>query len=311
MTRPWAAQVKCVLFGAALGAVCTVASFKLAQPARTLLSRVARLAGRAPNREWVDSSRSAPSGTRYETFFSPTVGSRMSYLLYLPPDYVTSSGRRYPVIYWLHGRGGNQEEGAATFVPRLDAAIRAGKAPPLIIVLPNGLGYNRWVDTSDGAQPLESAFIQDLIPHVDRTYRTIATRQGRAIEGFSMGGFGAAHLGFKYPEIFGVIALDSAALFDESTQDAYLKANSPWSLAVRNADAIRGRTIIRLAVGDQDSLFDLNRNYHLLLEALGIRNEFAVFHGVGHDEVGLYRQLGDRLATFYTDALLIETTSSR
>jgi endo-1,4-beta-xylanase len=54
---------------------------------------------------------------------------------------------------------------------------------------------------------VESVLVGDLIPHIDSTYRTIATRRYRAAEGFSMGGFGAAHLGFKYPEIFGAVAM--------------------------------------------------------------------------------------------------------
>src|SRR3954453_16237671 len=60
--------------------------------------------------------------------------------------------------------------------------------------------------------PLESVIIKDLIPHVDATYRTVADRGARAIEGFSMGGFGAAHFGFKYPETFGVVSIQAPAL---------------------------------------------------------------------------------------------------
>jgi Putative esterase len=65
------------------------------------------------------------------------------------PDYENAPETRYPVIYWLHSLGGTPQEGASTFVPRLDAAIRSGKLPPVIIVLPNGLGYSRWSDSSD------------------------------------------------------------------------------------------------------------------------------------------------------------------
>jgi enterochelin esterase-like enzyme len=302
MTRPAAGQLLAALLGAVLGAACTVAVVLLARPARAFLSELAHLAGHTPKVGWVDTDRRTPSGTLYRTFYSPTARTNVSYLIYLPPGYAAAPERRYPVIYWLHGRGGTQEDGAGDFVPRMDAAIRSGKVPPLIIVLPNGLGFNRWSDTPDGQQPVESIFIQELLPHIDHAYRTKANRQNRAIEGFSMGGFGAAHLGFKYPELFGAVALDSAALFDESEDDGYLNANSPWNLATRNADAIRGRTAIRMAVGEKDSLLDLNRNYHLLLGALGIQHQYAVLPGVAHNEERLYQRLGAQLGSFYADA---------
>lgn len=305
------AQLKAALAGAVLGVGCTLLLPILARPTRNVLAILVHLARRAPKVGWVDPYRRTPSGTRYETFYSPIARSNVSYLIYLPPNYESAQQDRYPVIYWLHARGGTQEEGAATFVPHMDAAIRAGQVPPVIVVMPNGLGFNRWVDTSDGKQPVESVLIRDLIPRIDRTYRTKVDRQDRAIEGFSMGGFGAAHLGFKYPELFGVVALDSAALFDESKEDSYLNDNSPWNLAIRNAAAIRSRTRIRMAVGEEDSLLGLHRDYHLLLQALGIPHEHAVCPGVGHDEIGLYRQLGSQLVSFYAGAFGVSQSARR
>jgi predicted peptidase len=79
-----------------------------------------------PQRRWLDTQRQAPSGTRLCTFSSKTAGQEVSYLLYLPPDYESSSDRRYPVLYWLHGLGGTQYTGADFVVPYLDAAIRQG-----------------------------------------------------------------------------------------------------------------------------------------------------------------------------------------
>ena len=117
-----------------------------------------------------------------------------------------------------------------------------------------------------------------------------------------MGGFGAAHLAFKYPEIFGAVAMDSAALFDETNDQQYQEANSAWYLAVRNAAAIRGRTLVRMTVGQEDGLVDLNRKFHLLLEALNIQQELLVFPGVGHNEGRIYSGLGSRVASFYASA---------
>ena len=74
--------------------------------------------------------------------------------------------------------------------------------------------------------------MKDLIPHIDATYRTIADRGSRWVEGFSMGGFGAAHLGFKYPEIFGAVSIMSGALFDDSQRREYLENDSTTSVGV-------------------------------------------------------------------------------
>ena len=89
----------------------------------------------------------------------------------------------------------------------------------MIAVFVNGLaGNTMYCDTPDGKYPVESVIMKDLIPHVDATYRTVASREGRAVEGFSMGGFGAAHFGFKYPEVFGVVSIEAPALLGPDVQ---------------------------------------------------------------------------------------------
>jgi len=156
---------------------------------------------------WVEPDQSEPAGTHYKLFATPSRGADTegSYLIYLPPDYDTAANRRYPVLYWLHGGGGNQR-GGAFLVEKIDAAIRAGKLPPFIVVLPQGLPDVRYHNSKDGTRPVEDEIIKDLIPHIDRTYRTIADRKARAIEGFSMGGFGSLRLGFKFPDLFGAVS---------------------------------------------------------------------------------------------------------
>jgi enterochelin esterase-like enzyme len=256
-----------------------------------------------------DPDTRAPSGTLYRTFRSATIGGPASYLLYLPPDYEQSDAR-YRVVYWLHGLNGTQRDGAASFVPHLDRAIRAGLTPPTIAVLVNGLGDSRYYDSFDGRRPVESVIVRDLIPHIDSEYRTHATRASRAIEGFSMGGFGAAHLGFKYPDLFSAVSIMAGALLDdESAKGApdlittpslfkkcfgtleYFHAGSPWVVVRDNAARIRGRTQIRMAVGDNDALCGRNRRYHELLKDLNIAHEFTILPGVGHDPEAIYAAL--------------------
>src|SRR5206468_423928 len=102
---------------------------------------------------------------------SPTIDGEVSYLVYLPPDYdqEAQAATRYPVLYALHASGQTPRRDAA-IVPRFDTAIRAGRIPPMIIVFPNGLrGATMYCDSKDGAYPVESVIVKDLIPHVDAT----------------------------------------------------------------------------------------------------------------------------------------------
>jgi endo-1,4-beta-xylanase len=184
-------------------------------------------------------------------------------------------------------------------VRRLDAAIRAGTAPEMIVVScidPTGLSM--WTNSKDGRLPMETVIIEELIPHVDATYRTIAERSGRGIEGFSMGGYGSAYLGIKYHDLFSSVSILAAALhtpqtfrerrraiFDNvfSGDAEYATARSPWTMIEKNADKVRGKTNIRVFVGADDGLLDWNRNYHALLDELNIENEWGVVPNSPHD----------------------------
>jgi len=264
--------------------------------------------------EWVDSNKAEPAGTKYRTFYSETIKSEVSYLTYTPPDYDTAEGKRYPLVYWLHGLNGNQRRGAK-FVEKLDAAIKSGSAPPMIAVLVNGLSSSMYCDSADGMKPVKSIIVKDLIPYMDKTYPAIAKREGRAVEGFSMGGFGAAHLGFKYPELFGAVSIMSGALHNADSiaqqrqeifqnifggNREYFQANSPWILAEKNADVIRSKITVRIIVGGEDRLLQRNRDYHELLSHLEIPHQFEVAEEVGHNARMLYENLGDMAFSFYS-----------
>ena len=265
--------------------------------------------------QWVEPDRAEPAGTHYRTFASRLAKSDVSYQIYLPPDYDSAPNRRYPVIYWLHGYNGDQRSGLP-FVRHLDTCIREGTIPPHIVVLPNGMRTWFYNDAPDGSMPVESVIVKELIPHVDATYRTVGTRDGRSIEGFSMGGYGAAHLGFKYPEVFHAVGIMSGALIPPETLAATREpvpifakmfgadmsrvvANDPFELARKNADALRGKTLIRVAVGGADSLLARNRAMHELLDELQIPHEFEVVPGIAHAAPRFYDALGERAFTRY------------
>jgi enterochelin esterase-like enzyme len=249
----------------------------------------------APNRrepprgEWLDPNHDEPNGTKYKTFASKVLDGRdVSYLVYLPPDYEQQTAR-YPVLYWLHGYGGNQRAGALMFVPHLDSAIRSGSLPPLIAVMVNGKGASFYRDTPKGDAPVESVIIKDLIPHIDQSYRTIADRNARIIQGYSMGGYGAGHLGFKYPELFGTVVIDAGAMSGK-----FFPEEHPNYLARQNADKLRSQTRIRVAVGADDDLLPANQQLHELLDELKIEHLYEVVPGVAHNAALYYKTLGPK-----------------
>ncbi|MBL9144857.1 MAG: hypothetical protein JNM99_14345 [Verrucomicrobiaceae bacterium] len=260
----------------------------------------------------------------YKTFHSAAVKGEVSYVIYLPETYQHEASRRFPVVYWLHGKGAGQQ-GLPGFARSFNEAIAAGKCPPMIVVYPNGLPLGGYTDSPDGKQPVESMIIRDLIPHIDTTYRTLAKRESRMIEGFSMGGSGAAKFGFKHPEVFGSISIFAGALHTADTlagrngtmlQDVYggrerFDAESnPWLLAERNADPVRGRTQVRIAVGSRDPLQSKNAGFHELLDHLRIEHEFTVIEDAPHAPSPIYAGLGDKNWAFYAKAFG-ENTSTR
>jgi endo-1,4-beta-xylanase len=260
-----------------------------------------------PKAEWLDSNRDAPNGTKYQTFKSKTLDGEVSYLVYLPPEYEKETAR-YPVIYWLHGLNGNQRGGTFTFVPQVDAAIKDKSLPPCIVVVVNGMVNSFYCDWDNNKLPMETVIVKELIPHVDATYRTIARREGRAIEGYSMGGFGAGHLGFKYPDVFGTVVIDAGALITDvafngpnlapifeqifANDKGRFETEHPTQLATKNADQLRGKTNIRIGCGEKDTLLARNRELHELLDKLKIEHEYEVVPDVAHNSADYYKKLG-------------------
>jgi len=250
----------------------------------------------------------------YKTFDSKTAAEKVSYLIYLPPEYETAMYKRYPVVYWLHGIGGSQE-GVPAMAQRLTKAITENKTPPMIVVYVNGMIRSGYVDSADGKIPVETVTIKELIPHIDAIYRTIGSRDARMVEGFSMGGGGAAKWGLKYPDLFGSISIIDGAMFapdatgkgteklkaiDESDRER-LAANDPWKLAEKNVVQLNGRTKIRIVTGTT-GLSGGNKRFHEHLEQLGLANEFTMIPDVPHSPNPFYDALGERNWPFYRQA---------
>lgn len=142
------------------------------------------------------------------SFKSDSVGRTMKYNLVLPANYDKGSDR-YPVLYLLHGLTSNYTAWALMKVPEY------AKPLDVIVIMPDvgNSWYVNWSKSDEGQKNnWEDAIIKDLITHVDSTYRTIAKREGRAINGLSMGGYGGMMLGLKHHDMFCSIGSHSGAL---------------------------------------------------------------------------------------------------
>ncbi len=278
---------------------------------------------RSPTVEWVTREVKAPR-VSFHTFDSAAAKAKVTYHLYTPAAYdaAANKDRRFPVVYWLHGSGGGLS-GIPQVARHFDAAIEAGKTPPCLVVFVNGLVEGMYVDWKDGTALLETVIVKDLVPHIDATYRTVATREGRLLDGFSMGGYGAARLGFKFPEMFRAVSIVGAGPMQAELMQtpragrqrasevlakvyggdqAYFRSVSPRTLAEQNAETITKGSLVRMVIGDKDETFENNRLFHEHLDALKIPHTWTVLPGVEHDPMGVLRALNDDNWTFYRAA---------
>jgi len=275
-----------------------------------------------PNRapSWTTERATGP-GISYRTFESKTIRATVSYHVYTPPQVGADNRRRLPVLYWLHGSGGGLG-GIPRLAALFDRAIRTGAAPPMVVVFPNGHELSMWCDSKDGSVPMETVVVRDLIPDVDANLPTIAAREARIVEGFSMGGYGAARFGFSHRDVFAAVSMLGAGPlqldFTHGPRSKagtrrrvlevvyggdldYFRTLSPWQIAERNADALRGMPI-RQIIGGQDELLPANQDFHGHLNTLNITHDYIQVPGIGHDAQALITTLGDRMWSFHRHA---------
>jgi putative tributyrin esterase len=143
---------------------------------------------------------------------SRILGRSVDVCVVLPADYGTSAPRRYPALYYLHGLFENEH----SWIDRggqeiLEGLLNDREVGEFIVVLPNA-GKSFYVNSFDGRDRYEDFLIQELVPWVDRTYRTFAAREARGIEGDSMGGYGSLHIAMRHSDVFGSASAQSAAL---------------------------------------------------------------------------------------------------
>lgn len=233
-------------------------------------------------------------------FKSKLVNASLPYRVIVPARYTAPEAQkqRYPVLYLLHGYSGHYENWA-----RLTKLADYASLYNFIIVTPEG--NNGWYTDSASVptDKYESYFLQELIPDIDSRYRTISAREGRAIAGLSMGGYGALKFGFKHPQLFAFAAslsgaTDAATWIDSevrkispalasSVMETFGPLGSPTRTAndllkiVREFPAARFSELpyVYLDCGTEDFLIQTNRTFSALLLERKIPHEFRQLPG--------------------------------
>jgi enterochelin esterase-like enzyme len=251
---------------------------------------------------------------KHGTFSSKANQTEIGYYIYLPPGYEASASaggeaKRYPVVYYLHGGRPGGEHKSVGMTPIFDAAMKAGRVPPMIYVFVNG-GEMSHYDFPAKKSLGETAFVKELIPHIDATYRTIAKREGRGLEGFSQGGRGTARIMFKHPELFcsaapmgGGHQHEQHAAENEGRETSGIQfepGNNSYDLARNYARRMNDAPLrILVSVGKKDMNYQANLDWMKHLTGLSIPYEEAIAGDAPHSAAECYKNLGDRVMLFH------------
>jgi S-formylglutathione hydrolase FrmB len=231
------------------------------------------------------------------------------YCVYLPAGYDAGGkqqpARRYPVLYFLHGLGDNEQtlfnSGGWTLLDDLRSHHKMGD---FLIVAPEGR-RSFYINSADGSVRYSDFFLQEFLPNIEHAYRVRPGRAGRAISGVSMGGYGALRFAFAHPELFSAASAQSPALITETPQQldsaaqggtplggllgavfgapinvAHWNANSPFVLAKKNAADLR-KMAIYFNCG-QDDNYGFEKGASVLHEELhkeGVKHEYRPYPG--------------------------------
>jgi len=230
---------------------------------------------------------------------SKILKSERKYAIYLPADYETSE-RSYPILYLLHGHGDDQT-GWIQFgeVNRIaDKTIREGNATAMIIVMPdantNRIGY---FNDIRGDWNYEDFFFKELMPHIEKTYRTKNEKRYRAIAGLSMGGGGSFMYALHHPELFSSSCPLSAAARNYSLKEFTTRMDTRYGITNKKIiqnyfDTYNPHQLIQnlelkklksvkwyIDCGDDDFLYEGNSLIHIAMRKKGIPHEFRIRDG--------------------------------
>ncbi|MCF0235212.1 MAG: esterase [Bacteroidaceae bacterium] len=230
--------------------------------------------------------------------------------IYLPPNYFEQSSKRFPVLYLLHGMGGDEEAwlsmGRAAQI--FDNLIAAGRMKPTIVVMPNG-NVAQEAAPGEGSEGMvtpnaylprtmngefEAAF-PDIVHYVDTHFRTLRQKDKRAIAGLSMGGFHSLHIAANHPKLFGYIGLFSAAT------RPMVETKSPIYddyLGKLHRQFVEKPRLYYIAIGREDFLYEQNQQFRSQLQADKLPHEYHETEG-GHTWRNWRRYLLDFLPKLF------------
>jgi S-formylglutathione hydrolase FrmB len=258
------------------------------------------------------------------TLESRILGQTVHYCVMLPPNYDTATGghspRRYPVLYFLHGLGDNEQSFLKSGGWQLIEDLRQqGQIADFLIVAPEGRS-SFYINSADGRVRYSDFFIREFIPYIEARYSIRRERAARAIGGVSMGGYGALRFAFAHPELFSSVSAQSAALITELPGEttatlhsgtmlggplgavfgnpidvAHWNENSPFVLAKQNRARIAGLAIYFNCGRDDEFGFEKGAaQLHRQLQAEDIRHEFHLYPG-NHGAAYFLAHLGETL----------------
>ncbi|MCF8360104.1 MAG: esterase [Prolixibacteraceae bacterium] len=239
------------------------------------------------------SVKDVPHGTvARRWYYSPGNNMQRRVTIYTPPGY-ENSRKKYPVLYLLHGMGGDEEAWIALGRTSqiLDNLIAQGKVEPMIVVMPNG---NVAQQAAPGESPkglykptmqlphtmdgkYEETF-PDVIKFIENNYRVKAKKEYRAIAGLSMGGFHSLHISRYYPNTFDYIGLFSAAILPDQKVESVVYENIDETL---KAQMDNGYELYWIGIGKTDFLYKNVNDYCAKLDSMGMNYTYVETEG-GH-----------------------------
>ncbi len=223
------------------------------------------------------SPKDVPHGDiRVHWYYSKTTGAWRRAYVYTPPGYDSNTRARYPVLYLQHGAGEDERgwtnQGHAGFI--LDNLLAQGKTKPMLLVMEKGYASR----PGEKNQVFEEVVINDLIPMIDRTYRTLPDRNHRAMAGLSMGGGQTMQITLKHLDLFSYIGVFSGAIRNFDVKTSF---NGVFADAAAFNKKVR---LFWIGAGTAEGrIYEAAVAAHEGLDSAGIRNVFYASEGTAHE----------------------------
>lgn len=244
-----------------------------------------------------EDNRAVPHGEVREVWYSSnTLGMMRRMHVYTPPGY-DKGNTKYPVFYLLHGGGdddsGWNTVGRAGFI--LDNLIAAGKAKPMVVVMPNGsmpMPPSTGMPNPQAMNNMRALFadelLKDIMPLVEKTYRTQPNAENRAIAGLSMGGFQTLDVTLSRPELFNYVGVFSSGFFGPSVDEAETK----YAKALNDPSFNKSKKLFWIGIGKDDFVMDSNKKTLALLDKHQIKYQYKETSG-GHTWINWRQYLNE------------------